>query len=194
MLQTSGGILVKRRSSPVLPAFIRWRARRDPFQRLARATILLTTTSVIGSSPDDPLSLPDPSPAPPPEVNLANYLILNWDQLRPSDLVVLTTCRRPVSAPPKPSCSHSTDMPGIFLLHGIFPGYVDEQGNNRYRCVWLLSQCFKQYRHRLLTARFDLGVLRLAHHSVNRRMDSNPATAGKIVHHHPDLTCANAHR
>jgi hypothetical protein len=25
-------------------------------------------------------------------------------------------------------------------------------------------------------------------------MDSNPATAGKIVHHHPDLTCANAHR
>src|SRR4029077_16288574 len=93
---------------------------------------------------------------------------------------ILTTCRRPVSAPPKPSCSHSTDMPGIFLLHGIFPGYVDEQGNNRYRCVWLLSQCFKQYRHRLLTARFDLGVLRLAHHSVNRRMDSNPATAGKI--------------
>jgi hypothetical protein len=25
-------------------------------------------------------------------------------------------------------------------------------------------------------------------------MDSNPAIAGKIVHHHPDLTCANAHR
>src|SRR5271170_726688 len=29
-------------------------------------------------------------PAPPPEVNLANYLILNYDPLRPSDSVVLT--------------------------------------------------------------------------------------------------------
>jgi hypothetical protein len=85
-------------------------------------------------------------------------------------------------------------MPGIFLLHGIFPGYVDEQGYNRHRCVWLLSQCFKQYRHRLLAARFDLGVLRLAHHSVNRRMDSNPTIAGKIVHHHPDLTSLNLER
>src|SRR5271154_186880 len=28
-------------------------------------------------------------PAPPPEVNLANYLILNYDPLRPSDSVVL---------------------------------------------------------------------------------------------------------
>src|SRR5271170_1385563 len=30
-------------------------------------------------------------PAPPPEVNLANYLILNYDPLRPSDSVVLET-------------------------------------------------------------------------------------------------------
>src|SRR5271156_1551398 len=29
-------------------------------------------------------------PAPPPAVNLANYLILNYDPLRPSDSVVLT--------------------------------------------------------------------------------------------------------
>jgi hypothetical protein len=30
-------------------------------------------------------------PAPPPEVNLANYLILNYDPLRPSDSVVLVS-------------------------------------------------------------------------------------------------------
>src|SRR5271170_2843707 len=33
-------------------------------------------------------------PAPPPEVNLANYLILNYDPLRPSDSVVLTLPRK----------------------------------------------------------------------------------------------------
>src|SRR5271170_4263200 len=41
-------------------------------------------------------------PAPPPEVNLANYLILNYDPLRPSDSVVLTS-PLPAIVPPETS-------------------------------------------------------------------------------------------
>src|SRR5271163_3486061 len=38
-------------------------------------------------------------PAPPPEVNLANYLILNYDPLRPSDSVVLNLPRGGLAPP-----------------------------------------------------------------------------------------------